>query len=151
MGQSEKLEPPTFEEAVKHIVDPNYGLGLAWLWQLPQDHIFTPAAKVHDLRYDYLKPGENTVIIDKELEESFGKLCLTSETNGWLAIQKVLFIKLARVRGEIFEQGPLMCKQRGHHHFEPCTYGQDIIYDNRCLTCGLHRPSKYAGLEINKL
>lgn len=128
------LTPPTFEEAVQHITDPDYGLGVAWLWQLPPDWPGTKAAKIHDLRYDFLLPGEDTTEIDDEFSDN----CDKENCN---EIQTFVFYRLCRVRGEIFERGPELCSLVGEHDWKPCTYGQaGIVYNLRCVRCGLHKP-----------
>ena len=126
---------PTFEEAVKTITDPNYGLGVVTLWQLPPDWPGTEGAKVHDLRYDYLVPGESTFKIDVECRDSWIR-------EGCCATQIAAFYRVMRLWGEIFQEGEHICDLFGQNHsWNPCSYGQkDKYYDMRCGICGVHRP-----------
>lgn len=127
--------PISFEEARTHIVDPNYGLGLIWLWQLASAHPFHKAGQLHDLRYDYLEPGEDTAYIDHEFYIS----CWKAATTPFLVLQAEVFKEIARARGRIFIFGEDMCRVRNCHIWAPCTYGQNKIYNERCTTCGLHK------------
>lgn len=129
--------PISFEEASKSITDKAYGLGLTWLWQLPASHPFHPAAKLHDLRYDFLEPGESTYKVDNEIFESF-KAIATDLDASELFVEMHVFYRILRIRGEIFEVGPNLCKLKGHN-FVGCTYGQDKVYNLRCTSCGLHK------------
>ena len=127
------MKPPTFEEAAQHITDPNYGLGIPWLWQLPDSWPGSCAAKIHDLRYDYLKPGEDTEKIDYDCRDH----CLAE---GCSATQVDVFFKLMRIWGEAFQLGKDICWMLGDHNWKPCSYGQaGMIYDLRCSRCGLHK------------
>lgn len=127
------MKPPTFEEASKNITDPCYGIGIVTIWQLPPDWPGTKAAKIHDLRYDYLKPGEDTRSIDTEAEEGFIQ-------EGCSGIMVGSFYRMMRLWGLIFQEGEHVCALTGTHTWRPCSYGQEgMTYDLRCSTCGLHK------------
>lgn len=127
------MKPPTFEEAVKNITDPTYGIGTPWLWQLPEDWPGTESAKVHDLRYDYLKPGESTESIDWECRESWLK-------EGCPIEMITLFFRIMRIWGKLFQEGEHVCALLGEHLWQTCSYGQaGMEYDLRCSRCGLHK------------
>lgn len=124
--------PPTFEEASQHITDPEYRIG-AWFVELPLNWPGTETAKIHDLRYDYLKPGESTLKIDKEAKAGWKK-------EGCPKAQVLSFYRIIRLWGRTFQEGEHLCAALRHHYFVPCSYGQaGMVYDMRCSICGLHK------------
>ena len=139
----EYVHPIAFDDAVKTITDPDYGIGVINFWQLPPDWAGTKTAKIHDLRYDYLKPGENTFDIDHEA------------LNGWRIedcsmLQYGSFYVIIRAWGSIFEEGVHICELTGNHCWKKCSYGQaGKIYDMRCSICGLHKELVANELLIN--
>jgi hypothetical protein len=127
--------PPPFEEAVKHITDPNYRLG-AWLVHLPSLWPGTETAKIHDLRYDYLLPGDDTTVIDLEARRGW-------QAEGCPEVQTASFFRIIRLWGKLFQEGEHICSLLDKHSFECCSYGQiGECYDMRCSVCGLHRDLK---------
>lgn len=129
-----RQDPPSFEEMTKNIDDPDYGLGVIKLWQFPENWLGTKAAKIHDLRYDYLKPGESTQFIDKEF-------WYNAEEEGVPAFELSIFYGILCAWGQLFQYGKDICEYRGWHNWKACSYGQkNSVYDYRCVTCGLHKP-----------
>ncbi len=140
------IKPPTFEEAMQMgITDPDYGIGCRWLWQLPPDWPGTKTALIHDLRYDYLKPGESTLTIDDEALAGW-------RAEGCPEVSNLAFYKIMRLWGEIFEHGYIMCKILNSHEWSPCSYGQaGKAYDLRCSRCGLHAPLELGETEAMQI
>lgn len=127
------IHPITFEEAIKNIDDPNYGIGVVKLWQLPDDWPGTKTAKIHDVRYDFLEPGVSTDRIDTECIRGW-------EYEGCNPVQIKVFSCFMNVWGMIFQQGVFLCQVFDGHDYKPCSYGQkNKVYDMRCSRCGLHR------------
>ena len=73
------------------------GLGITKWWFLPVDHKFTPAAIIHDLRYDVLTPGESTAVCDREFYEN----CLLLSTNAFDRAEAMLFYGIIRIYGTV--------------------------------------------------
>lgn len=71
------------------------GLGVSWLWKLPESHPFTPAGIKHDLAYDtMLEPTS------KKADDEFLKDCLKIAGNDLkLKAQAYLFYYIIRIWG----------------------------------------------------
>lgn len=70
------------------------GLGISWLWKLPDTHPFYFAGVNHDRAYD-LKISKTSY----EADQVFLKECLSVANTAWLKAQAYLFYGLVRVWG----------------------------------------------------
>lgn len=76
------------------------GLGIAWLWQLPNDHPFYNAAIWHDAMYDAKIKNLLSDSSSKRIDKRFLALCLEASKNSKkLKMQAYLFYFLSRVWG----------------------------------------------------
>ena len=87
------------------------GIGIPWLWQLPESHPFHQAALVHDHEYDLMLEGKQDKTL-WEVDTSFLEACLelASMYTGWpllkLRTQAYLFFALAHTWGLVRWKGP---------------------------------------------
>lgn len=70
------------------------GLGISWLWKLPNTHPFFHAGVIHDLRYD-----EKAYPTSIEADREFLFNCLGVSDSLWLKTQAYLFYGLVRAWG----------------------------------------------------
>jgi len=79
------------------------GIGIPWLWQLPNNHPFYDAAIEHDKAYDDKRAG---IIADKTsslVDTKFLLDCLEVAGDSWkLKAQAYLFYYLCRAWGAIY-------------------------------------------------
>lgn len=81
------------------------GIGIYWLWQFPQSHPFTPAAKKHDKAYEDRKAGKNSNATSKAddatLLVDMLAIAKNQENREYYTAQAYLFYFLARAWGTV--------------------------------------------------
>ena len=70
------------------------GLGVSWLWKLPNTHPFYVASIIHDRRYD-----EKNHLTSYEADREFLENCLAVSSTWILRSQAYLFYLLCRAWG----------------------------------------------------
>lgn len=76
------------------------GLGIEWLWGLPENHPFHYAGLMHDKAYDMRKAGIIKDKTSKRVDDLFLQDCLLLSTNSlWLKTQAYVFYLMARCWG----------------------------------------------------
>jgi hypothetical protein len=71
------------------------GLGISWLWKLPNTHPFYYASVLHDIRYD-----QKEYPTSYEADQEFLVNCLNVATTPLLKAQAYLFYFLCRAWGK---------------------------------------------------
>jgi hypothetical protein len=78
------------------------GIGLAWLWMLPDSHPFYWAAVKHDLRYDLRRAGLSSAETSAHADERFYQDCLEAAGEVLaLRMEAGIFYQIVRLVGAI--------------------------------------------------
>lgn len=82
------------------------GIGISWLWMLPDTHPFFEAAVWHDQQYTDREDG---VLLDSDsrrVDKFFYEMCLEAAETSWQRHQAYLFYRVVRVWGIIYWPEP---------------------------------------------
>ena len=90
------------------------GIGIAWLWKLPDEHPFQKAALKHDAAYDLMRAGASPFATSEEPDMEFFRDCLraaieqpTLRKIEFYIFEAELFYRLVRAWGRLRWQPPL--------------------------------------------